>query len=76
MVYVLLGLIGLPIFTEGGGLMYLAKPSCGFLLGLPLMAMVIGLLTRDLRPRHSAATLFAVCSASRWPVWRASPCCT
>lgn len=58
-VYVLLGLIGLPIFTEGGGLMYLAKPSCGFLLGLPLMAMVIGLLTRDLegldtpRPRCS-----------------------
>ena len=48
-VYVLLGLIGLPIFTEGGGLMYLAKPSCGFLLGLPLMAMVIGLLTRDLK---------------------------
>ena len=40
---------GLPIFTEGGGLMYLAKPSCGFLLGLPLMAMVIGLLTRDLK---------------------------
>ena len=37
-VYVLLGLIGLPIFTEGG-----------FLLGLPLMAMVIGLLTRDLK---------------------------
>ena len=29
--------------------MYLAKPSCGFLLGLPLMAMVIGLLTRDLK---------------------------
>ena len=44
-----LGLIGLPIFTEGGGLMYLAKPSCGFLLGLPLMAMVIGLLTRNLK---------------------------
>ena len=48
-VYVLLGLAGVPIFTEGGGLMYLAKPSCGFLLGLPLMAMVIGLLTRDLK---------------------------
>ena len=46
---ILLGLIGLPIFTEGGGLMYLAKPSCGFLLGLPLMAMVIGLLTRNLK---------------------------
>ena len=47
--YMLLGLAGLPIFTEGGGLMYLAKPSCGFLLGLPLMAMVIGLLTRNLK---------------------------
>lgn len=45
-VYVLLGLIGVPIFTEGGGLMYVAKPSFGFLLGLIPMALVIGLLTR------------------------------
>ena len=40
---------GVAIYAECGGLMYLAKPSCGFLLGLPLMAMVIGLLTRDLK---------------------------
>ena len=45
-VYVLLGLIGVPIFTEGGGLMYVAKPSFGFLLGLIPMALIIGLLTR------------------------------
>ena len=38
-VYVLLGLIGVPIFTEGGGLMYVAKPSFGFLLGLIPMAL-------------------------------------
>ena len=44
--YVVLGLVGLPIFTEGGGLMYVAKPSFGFLLGLIPMALVIGLLTR------------------------------
>ncbi len=42
-VYVLLGLIGVPIFTEGGGLMYVAKPSFGFLLGLIPMALIIGL---------------------------------
>ena len=42
-VYVLLGLIGVPIFTEGGGLMYVAKPSFGFLLGLIPMTLVIGL---------------------------------
>lgn len=46
LVYVLLGLIGLPIFTEGGGLMYLAKPTFGFLLGLIPAAFVIGTLTR------------------------------
>ena len=32
-VYVLLGLAGLPIFTEGGGLGYIFKPSFGYLVG-------------------------------------------
>ena len=44
--YVALGLIGLPIFTEGGGLMYVAVPTFGFLLGLIPMAFVVGLLSR------------------------------
>lgn len=45
-VYVLLGLAGVPIFTEGGGLMYVTMPTFGFLLGLIPMALVIGLMTR------------------------------
>lgn len=52
LVYVLLGLIGVPIFTEGGGLMYLAKPTFGFLLGLAPMALVIGLLTKHLNAQN------------------------
>ena len=32
--YVVLGLVGLPIFTMGGGLGYVFQPSFGFLLGL------------------------------------------
>ncbi len=45
-IYVLLGLVGLPIFTEGGGLMYVAKPTFGFLLGLIPMAFLVGLLSK------------------------------
>ena len=33
-VYVLLGLVGLPIFTQGGGFSYVTQPTFGFLLGL------------------------------------------
>ena len=48
-VYVALGLLGLPIFTQGGGLSYLLQPTCGFLLGLIPSALVIGLITRKSR---------------------------
>lgn len=50
-VYVALGLVGLPVFTEGGGLGYLVKPSMGFLFGLILLSWLAGLLTqRDRSP--------------------------
>lgn len=42
LVYVALGLVGLPIFTQGGGIGYLMQPTCGFLLGLIPAAWVIG----------------------------------
>ena len=60
-VYVLLGLIGLPIFTQGGGLSYLMQPTCGFLIGLIPTAWLIGLLTakRELRPLRTAAACLA-----------------
>lgn len=41
-VYVLLGLMGLPIFTSGGGITYIFNPACGFLFGLIPAAWVIG----------------------------------
>ncbi len=44
--YVLLGLIGLPIFTAGGGIGYLLYPSFGFLLGLIPAAWLIGRLSK------------------------------
>lgn len=45
-VYVVLGLVGLPIFTAGGGFGYVLQPTFGFLLGLIPSAAVIGALTR------------------------------
>lgn len=42
LVYVALGLAGLPIFTSGGGLGYFLYPTCGFLLGLIPAAWVVG----------------------------------
>ena len=45
-VYVALGLIGLPIFTAGGGFGYVLQPTFGFLLGLIPAAAIIGAISR------------------------------
>lgn len=49
LIYVLLGLLGLPIFTAGGGFSYVLHPTFGFLLGLIPAAWVIGRLARSTR---------------------------
>jgi biotin transport system substrate-specific component len=41
-IYVALGLAGLPVFTGGGGIGYVLKPSFGYLIGFILAAYVIG----------------------------------
>lgn len=44
--YVGLGLVGVPIFTSGGGFSYIFNPSFGYLLGFILVPIVVGLMTR------------------------------
>lgn len=41
-VYVLLGLVGVPIFASGGGFQYVFNPTFGFLAGLIPAAYLIG----------------------------------
>lgn len=41
-IYILLGLVGLPIFAEGGGIWYLLKPSFGYLIGFCLASYATG----------------------------------
>lgn len=47
--YMLLGLAGLPIFTEGGGLWYVFKPSFGYIIGFCGGTFVTGLLAQRLK---------------------------
>lgn len=40
--YIMLGLMGLPIFTQGGGLGYLVMPTFGYLIGFLIGSYVTG----------------------------------
>ncbi len=40
--YMVLGLAGLPVFAQGGGLMYVLKPSFGYILGFIAGAFMSG----------------------------------
>lgn len=42
LLYILLGLLGLPVFTNGGGLLYVLMPSFGYLLGFLICAYIVG----------------------------------
>lgn len=47
-VYMLLGLAGLPVFAEGGGLWYLIKPSFGYIIGFCIGAYVTGTMVENM----------------------------
>ena len=42
LVYLALGLVGLPIFAEGGGIWYVLKPTFGYLIGFAVGTFVTG----------------------------------
>ena len=46
--YVILGLMGLPIFAAGGGIGYLMSPTFGFLYGMILASFTIAYFSRNL----------------------------
>lgn len=43
-IYIVMGLLGLPVFTEGGGLAYVLKPSFGYIIGFAVGAYVTGMI--------------------------------
>lgn len=47
--YVGIGLIGIPVFTQGGGPQYIFQPTFGYLIGFILGAFVIGKITENMK---------------------------
>lgn len=60
-VYMALGLAGLPVFAQGGGFMYVLKPSFGYILGFILGAFVTGLMTQR---KNDLSTGYLYCAGS------------
>ncbi|WP_055667732.1 biotin transporter BioY [Desnuesiella massiliensis] len=48
-VYVAIGLLGVPVFTEGGGFNYIFKPTFGYLIGFIIAAYVIGKIRENVK---------------------------
>ncbi len=44
--YIAMGLLGLPVFAEGGGVAYILKPSFGYLIGFVAGAYTAGRIAR------------------------------
>lgn len=41
-IYIFMGLLGLPVFAEGGGIAYVLKPSFGYIIGFAAASFVTG----------------------------------
>lgn len=59
-VYLALGLIGIPIFAQGGGFGYVLQPSFGYLIGFAVGTFLTGLIAHRV-PNPSYKRLFAAC---------------
>ena len=58
-VYLITGLIGVPIFAHGGGPAYLLKPTFGFLIGFAMAAFVAGFVMEHIKADDFRSFLLA-----------------
>lgn len=57
--YLLLGLVGFPVFTGGGGLSYVFNPTFGYIIGFILGASLTGLIAQKFSPKNFRTNLLA-----------------
>ncbi|MGI6423874.1 MAG: biotin transporter BioY [Tepidanaerobacteraceae bacterium] len=60
LLYLVIGLMGFPVFTQGGGLTYIFQPTFGYIVGFSLCAYVIGKLTEELKKVSVASLLVPI----------------
>lgn len=58
-IYLLIGLLGLPVYAHGGGLWYALKPTYGFIIGFVSAAFLAGLIKHALKKRTLVRFLIA-----------------
>ena len=58
--YVMLGLMGLPIFAAGGGLGYVMSPTFGFLYGMVLSSLFIAYFSKNLFNRSVTKLILSI----------------
>ena len=62
--YMVLGLVGLPIFSEGGVFWYVMKPSFGYIIGFCIGTYVTGLIAERMKektvPRYMLANFIGL----------------
>ncbi len=61
--YLLLGLLGLPLFAYGGGPAYVLQPSFGYLVAMPASAALVAVGMRGLAKPPKLAGLFLLSGA-------------
>ncbi len=53
LVYLAMGLLGLPVFTSGGGISYVLQPTFGYLIGFAVATFVTGTIVNQVsNPRY------------------------
>lgn len=62
LIYIAVGLSGVPVFTHGGGLTYIFQPSFGYLVGFVISAFVIGKTQKALKKNDKVHIFYAVLS--------------
>lgn len=64
-IYIAAGLIGLPVFTEGGGIWYVLNPTFGYIIGFLAAAFIAGCIAdRSKDPSYLKMILAAVAATA------------
>jgi biotin transport system substrate-specific component len=61
-IYLLLGTIGLPVFTSGGGLAALIGPTGGYLIGMLLAVIIVGIFSDRIKAEENKKAQIALCA--------------
>lgn len=59
-VYIVMGLLGLPVFTRGGGIGYVLQPSFGYLIGFVIGAFTTGATVSRFKKKTAGKAFVAV----------------